>query len=358
MVPRGAVHIPLRSTVRVCKRLGIDYAEAVTGFEFGNKRAVPVITGVVVAEENEHAVIDQWEKEEEERRIKEEGKREKVALATWRKWLMGLRIVQRVREEYGQDADAYMKEEMNPFTNQNKRKRATPVEASEESKQKEDVISHPNEDMGGGFLAEDDFEGGGFLPEGHDEEEIPHRKSELIVEADYQSVKSGPASDLPPRAFATTAMSDLEDGSGLSSLEDSDEDPARPVQKSKSAMNDKEAESKAQGASIPKKSLANGKKSKAPTHPEESDLNEVPAASKQVSTKSVSAAPKRKAARKSETAVKSHYFEHSSDDEDEGYSDSSVSEEKVVKQPGRKKKKANDSIVSTKGRSLRTKKSM
>ena len=120
MVPRGAVHIPLRSTVRICKRLGIDYAEAVTGFEFGNKRAVPVITGVMVAEENKNVVISEWEKEEEERKVKEEGKRERTALATWRKWLMGLRIIERVREEYGQDVDAHLKEGMNPFTNQNK----------------------------------------------------------------------------------------------------------------------------------------------------------------------------------------------------------------------------------------------
>ena len=56
MVPKGAVHIPLKSTVRICKRLDIDFAEAVTGFEFGKQRAVPVITGVVVAKEHEHAV--------------------------------------------------------------------------------------------------------------------------------------------------------------------------------------------------------------------------------------------------------------------------------------------------------------
>ena len=59
MVPKGAVHIPLKNTVRICKRLGIDFAEAVTGFEFGKQRAVPVITGVVVAEEHEHAVTDE-----------------------------------------------------------------------------------------------------------------------------------------------------------------------------------------------------------------------------------------------------------------------------------------------------------
>lgn len=58
MVPKGAVHIPLKSTVRICKRLDIDFAEAVTGFEFGKQRAVPIITGVVVAEEHERAVID------------------------------------------------------------------------------------------------------------------------------------------------------------------------------------------------------------------------------------------------------------------------------------------------------------
>ena len=57
MVPNGGAHIPLKSTVRVCKRLGIDFAEAVTGFEFGKQRAVPVITGVVIAKEHELTVI-------------------------------------------------------------------------------------------------------------------------------------------------------------------------------------------------------------------------------------------------------------------------------------------------------------
>ena len=57
MVPKGAVHIPLKSTVRICKRLNIDFAEAVTGFEFGKQIAVPLKVGVVVAKEHEQAVI-------------------------------------------------------------------------------------------------------------------------------------------------------------------------------------------------------------------------------------------------------------------------------------------------------------
>lgn len=120
MIPRGAVHIPLKSTSKICRRLNIDFAEACTGFEFGNQRAVPVITGVVVAAEHEDLVMAEWEKDEVERKVKEEGKRERVALTTWRKMLMGLRIMKRVQEDYGGDADRDKKEDMNPFTNKNK----------------------------------------------------------------------------------------------------------------------------------------------------------------------------------------------------------------------------------------------
>ena len=162
MVPEGAVHIPLRSTMKICKRLGIDYAEAVTGFEFGNKRAVPVITGVVVAAENEDRVIEEWEKDEEERKRKEDGKREKLALNTWRKFLMGLRIVERVRDQYGGDADAHLREEMNPFTNQNKNKKGQKEVANDmpngEISNGVDNDGHDEEIPGGGFLLDDDQE--------------------------------------------------------------------------------------------------------------------------------------------------------------------------------------------------------
>ncbi|MCJ1366896.1 hypothetical protein MMC16_006027 [Acarospora aff. strigata] len=168
MVPKGAVHIQRKGTMKVCKRLGIDFAEAVTGFEFGKQRAVPVITGVVVAKEYEKMVIDAWEIDEEERRRKEEGKREKVALALWRKFLMGLRIVERVREEYGGDADANTKEQMNPFTN---RKKSTQQILHKELEPKQigndDINSREDQEMAGGFIPEDDqdgFDGGSSIP--------------------------------------------------------------------------------------------------------------------------------------------------------------------------------------------------
>lgn len=324
MVPEGAVHIPLRRTMNICKRLGIDYAEAVTGFEFGNKRAVPVITGVVVAEAHEHAVIDQWEKEEEERRIKEEGKREKVALATWRKWLMGLRIIQRVREEYGQDADAHMKEEMNPFTNKNKKKKSSRADAEIHSKQTEDIDSYAHEDVGGGFLAEDAFEGGGFLPEGH-EEEIPHPQTELTIEHHDPPV-SRPSSP-------ENSGSDIQH----SSLSNATSQPASPPPKSKPAPNGLQ----------PKPSKKRSRKtivtSPSPP-PTTSDLEPPPS---QHSKESKRGLPRRKAARKSEGAVRSHYFEHGSSDDEEMADEG---EESVVEEPIREKRKRGRPQGSGKGK--------
>ena len=158
MVPKGAVHIPLRSTVKICKRLGIDYAEAVTGFEFGKKIAVPVILGVVVAAEHENLVIDEWNKDEEERKIKEEGKREKMALAMWRKLLMGLRIVERVREEYGAEEGDHIREEVNPFTN---KKKQGPTEEGDQQDGKSMGIDESRalkDKVAGGFIVEEEEE--------------------------------------------------------------------------------------------------------------------------------------------------------------------------------------------------------
>ncbi|KAK8188400.1 Rad4 beta-hairpin domain 3-domain-containing protein, partial [Phyllosticta capitalensis] len=100
MVPQGAVHIPFRSTAPICRKLGIDYAEACTGFEFGNRRAVPILTGVVVAEENEQLVKDAWRAAQEAQKAKADKKRQDRALKMWKKFILGLRIIERVREEY------------------------------------------------------------------------------------------------------------------------------------------------------------------------------------------------------------------------------------------------------------------
>ena len=337
MVPEGAVHIPLRRTMNICKRLGIDYAEAVTGFEFGNKRAVPVITGVVVAEAHEHKVIDQWEKEEEERRIKEEGKREKVALATWRRWLMGLRIIQRVREEYGQDADAHMKEEMNPFTNQNKKKKGSRADADSQFKQKEDVDSYANDDMAGGFLAEDDFEGGGFLPEAHDEEEIPHKQTELTIEDHDPPVETVSSPENPASDIQHSSPSNIPS------------QPAKPTPQSNPAPNSLQPK---KSQSPPTKAIPPNprkRRHKPIPSPISSDLDPTTNPPEQTPQQPKRAAPKRKAVRKSENAVKSHYFDHGTSEDDE-VEEEEESEESVDEKPVSEKRKGDVKVVASRGR--------
>ncbi|KAF9814962.1 hypothetical protein IEO21_04812 [Rhodonia placenta] len=108
MLPAGAVHIPYKGTAKVARQLGFDFAEAVTGFEFKKRRAFPVVTGIVVAAENEEAVLDStnrfpskayWEAEhdaEEKRRAK----REEQVIKRWTKLVHGLQIRQRLQEQY------------------------------------------------------------------------------------------------------------------------------------------------------------------------------------------------------------------------------------------------------------------
>lgn len=163
MVPDGAIHIPLKGTARICKKLKIDYAEACTGFEFGKQRAVPIITGVVVAVENEDLVIDAWEAAEAEKAKKEEDKREKHVLGLWKKFLLGMRIVERVKRDHGQNAVEVWQQERDKEA----KEQAQPKEQSEW-----DAFQNHIGDFEGGFMHEGPSAAGGFLP---DHNVVPER---------------------------------------------------------------------------------------------------------------------------------------------------------------------------------------
>ncbi|KAK3294291.1 Rad4 transglutaminase-like domain-containing protein [Chaetomium fimeti] len=150
MCPEGAVHVPFRGAMRVAKRMGIDFAEAVVDFEFGHRMAVPVIQGVVIAEEHHDQLMELLAKDEEEKKRKEDDKRRKAALGMWRRFVMGLRIVERIKQDHGQvgeDVDAFGRESSGRV-----RGEGEGVDPS--------AAPGEDEDMGGGFL-----------PEGYEEEE-------------------------------------------------------------------------------------------------------------------------------------------------------------------------------------------
>ncbi|RDI83697.1 hypothetical protein Vi05172_g6269 [Venturia inaequalis] len=236
MVPIGATHVRLKGTAKLCRKLGIDYAEACTGFEFGNRRAVPVLTGVVVAEENRQMVIDAWEEEDRIKKEKEEGKREQRALALWKKFLHGLKVVKRMKEIYGLGDD--LPDDANPFM----RKQNHPVEDLHE-----DTPTNRDEDMEGGFLLDDnvgpeDVGSGGFLRPGESEDESEVEAGGFILEGEDEepAITKTARTDKSPVSLqtlhreVTPVEEDPEMRSnsaitrGEATDEESDEEPVKP----------------------------------------------------------------------------------------------------------------------------------
>lgn len=260
MVPKGATHVRLKGTAKLCRKLGIEYAEACTGFEFGNRRAVPVLTGVVVAEENRQMVIDAWKEEDRIKREKEEGKREQRALALWKKFLHGLKVVKRMKEIYGMGDD--LPDDANPFM----RKQNHPAED-----QHGESAANRDEDMGGGFLlgendtpedvgsggflrpgeSEDDseVEAGGFILEGEDEEPVitqttPTNKSTMNPISLQSLHREATPIEEDPETEPTSIIA-RDEGSD----EDSDEAPVKPKRGAKRTRAATSRGRKARGAS-------------------------------------------------------------------------------------------------------------
>ena len=80
--------------------MGIDYADALTGFEFRGRHGTAVLKGVVVATEYQEAVEAVIEGFRDERAQAEDEMRTRIALRMWKRLMVGLRIKERV-DAYG-----------------------------------------------------------------------------------------------------------------------------------------------------------------------------------------------------------------------------------------------------------------
>lgn len=100
MIPAGGAHIPFKGIAKIARKLGFDYAEAVTGFEFKKRRAFPIIEGVVVAAENEAVLLEAYWEAEREAEAKARTKREERVIKRWTRLVHGLRIRQRLQDQY------------------------------------------------------------------------------------------------------------------------------------------------------------------------------------------------------------------------------------------------------------------
>ncbi|KAJ5380708.1 uncharacterized protein N7496_003136 [Penicillium cataractarum] len=140
MVPPGAVHIKHPEAARSAKILGIDYAAAVTGFEFRGRRGTAVFAGIVIAQEFQEALDEVLRSIADERLQAAVEARSAEALRLWRLFLIKLRIAERVQVYADDDERMEYADEPEP-----------------------EIDMDYAEDAGGGFIPE---EGGGFVPEG------------------------------------------------------------------------------------------------------------------------------------------------------------------------------------------------
>uniref|UniRef100_A0A1Q3G1D3 Putative dna repair protein complementing xp-c cells n=1 Tax=Culex tarsalis TaxID=7177 RepID=A0A1Q3G1D3_CULTA len=103
MLPKKTVHLQLPGLNRICKKLRIDCAQAVTGFDFHGGSSHPVYDGFVVCEEFRDLVVDAWHEEQIQEEKREQEKYEKRVYGNWKKLIKGLLIRRRLQNKYNFD---------------------------------------------------------------------------------------------------------------------------------------------------------------------------------------------------------------------------------------------------------------
>jgi xeroderma pigmentosum group C-complementing protein len=109
-LPGGTAHVDLPDAAKVCRRLGIDFADAVNGFEFKKRRMIPTKCGVVICAESEELLRNAHsEYVRHERRVAKE-KRLAEGEAAWRDLLTAALTHLRVHRSFADDVEAALLE--------------------------------------------------------------------------------------------------------------------------------------------------------------------------------------------------------------------------------------------------------
>lgn len=166
MVPPGGIHISHPDTARAARIVGIDYADAVTGFSFKGRHGTAITSGAVVAVEYREAVQEVIKAFEDERVQAEEERRSLEALKTWKRFLAGLRIRQRIESyEIEGERDTAVDYEMEKDEDEDEDERGGflpdrdahgPAQPTVKAMPTRNLPRLGNDDEGGGFLASED----------------------------------------------------------------------------------------------------------------------------------------------------------------------------------------------------------
>ena len=104
-LPEGTVHIQLPGISAICRKLDIDWAHALVGFEIRGGRSVPSIDGVVVCIEHEDKVREAYQNDLRQKAELARQKRYLEAEALWNSLLRALITRARLGAAYGKGSE-------------------------------------------------------------------------------------------------------------------------------------------------------------------------------------------------------------------------------------------------------------
>ncbi|KZF21012.1 Rad4-domain-containing protein [Xylona heveae TC161] len=108
MVPKGGFHIADSEAARAASIVGVDYADAVTGFEFRGRQGTAVVRGIIAPAEYQEAIEAVIQGLRDEQAAAEEALRSAEAVRMWKRFLVALRIKERIS---GYDIEGMQEEE-------------------------------------------------------------------------------------------------------------------------------------------------------------------------------------------------------------------------------------------------------
>lgn len=171
MVPPGGIHIKQPEAARAARLLGIDYADAVTGFDFKGRRGTAVFGGIVIASEYQEALAEVLRGFADDRQQALFEARSAEALRLWRIFLIKLRIAERVKgyAEEDEEPDAHSPnmsiDEDDAgggfFPDPDQPTKSPPQDSFVSDSRRNILVSHPVDE----YSDQDDDSGGGFVPD-------------------------------------------------------------------------------------------------------------------------------------------------------------------------------------------------
>ncbi|CAF0817063.1 unnamed protein product [Brachionus calyciflorus] len=119
MLPKGSVHLKnMPNSNKVCRKLKIDCAAAVVGFDAHGGFSHAVYDGWVICEEHKDTVIDAYIEEEREANLRLMQKRKDRILNNWKRLCKSLLVRERLKEKYGDDLNHKPKKNLKKLIDQ------------------------------------------------------------------------------------------------------------------------------------------------------------------------------------------------------------------------------------------------